>query len=200
MTARNWYTSLRAWTIANRTDIAVVAAITLLAAVLRLWDLGTVPLGLHGDEAWTGIDARRILDEGSIGPYVGSALGQPTGPLYVTSLLFRIMPETTYTIRFAMAIAGIATIPAAYLCFATMFNRTVAAIAALFLCVMMWHLHLSRTGFMVVWWPLAEMLTLWLLWQGFRTRGIWLFLLAGAAHGLGVYTSTRTCSSCRCRS
>jgi 4-amino-4-deoxy-L-arabinose transferase-like glycosyltransferase len=184
-----WGDTLRAWAVANQTDIAIVSAITLLAALLRLADLGTVPLGLHGDEAWTGIDARRILDEGSIGPYVGSALGQPTGPLYWTALLFGLgVPETTLGIRFSMALIGIATIPTAYLAFATMFNRTVAAIGALILAVMMWHLHLSRLGFMVVSWPFMEMLALWLVFVAIRRKSLWLFLAAGAAHGLGVYS------------
>jgi len=173
---------------AARVDIAIVLAITLLAAVLRLWHLGSVPAGLHGDEAWTGLDARRILREGWIGPYVGSALGQPTGPLYFTALLFRFMPETTFTVRFSIALFGIATVPLMYLAFAAMFNRTVAAFSALLLTVMMWHLHLSRTGFMVTTWPFMEMLVLWLLWVAMRRRSGWLFVLAGAAHGLGVYS------------
>jgi 4-amino-4-deoxy-L-arabinose transferase-like glycosyltransferase len=173
---------------AARVDIAIIAAITLLAAVLRLWHLGSVPAGLHGDEAWTGLDARRILREGWIGPYVGSALGQPTGPLYFTALLFKFMPETTFTVRFSMAIFGIATVPVMYLAFAAMFNRTVAAFSALLLTIMMWHLHLSRTGFMVTAWPFMEMLVLWLLWTAMRRRSGWLFVLAGAAHGLGVYS------------
>src|ERR1700674_215736 len=90
------------WLYDNRVDIAIITAITLLAAVLRIWRLGTVPLGLHGDEAWTGLDARRVLREGWIGAYVPSAVGQPTGPLYFTALLFKFMPQTTFTLRLSM--------------------------------------------------------------------------------------------------
>ena len=172
----------------TRVDIAVVAAITALAAGLRFWHLGTVPLGLHGDEAWTGIDARRILHEGWIGVYVRSALGQPAGPLYVTALLFSFLPETTATARFSMALFGVATVPLAYLAFSSMFNRTVGAFSSLLLAVMMWHLHLSRTAFMVSAWPLTEVATIWLLWLALRRRRMWLFGAAGAVHGLGVYT------------
>jgi 4-amino-4-deoxy-L-arabinose transferase-like glycosyltransferase len=173
---------------AARVDLAIVAAITLLAAVLRTWHLGTVPLGLHGDEAWTGLDARRVLHEGWIGPYLMSAVGQPIGPLYFTALLFKFMPQTTFTLRFSMALFGIATIPLAYAAFATMFNRTVAAFASLLLAVMMWHLHLSRTGFMVVAWPFFEMAVLLALWHAMRLRSVALFGVAGALTGLGIYT------------
>lgn len=173
---------------ANRVDIVIVVALTLLAAVLRLWRLGVVPDGLHGDEAWTALDAQRVLREGWIGPYVTSALGQPTGPLYLTAALFKIMPETTFTARFSMAIFGIATIPIAYGAFALMYNRTVAAFGAALLTVMMWHLHLSRTAFMVVSWPFAEVLVLFALWLSMRRRSTRLLAVAGFMHGLGVYT------------
>jgi 4-amino-4-deoxy-L-arabinose transferase-like glycosyltransferase len=179
---------MKAWVLKNRVDIAIVVAITGLAAAMRVWSLATVPLGLHGDEALTGLDAQRILDEGWIGPYVGSALGQPTGPLYFTALLFTFMPESTFTVRFSMALFGIATIPMAYLAFAQMFNRTVAAFAILILAVMMWHLHLSRAGFMLNSWPFIEMAALAAIWFAMKKRTIPWFLLAGALVGLGVYS------------
>ncbi len=174
--------------VASRVDVAIVVAITLLAAVLRVWHLGSVPEGLHGDEAWTGLDARRVLDEGWIGPYLPSAVGQPIGPVYFTAFLFTFMPETTFTLRFSMALFGIATIPLMYAAFATMFNRRVAAFASLLLAVMMWHLHLSRTGFMVVSWPFMEMAVLLALWHAMRLRSYALFVLAGALTGLGIYS------------
>lgn len=169
-------------------DAAVIISITAVAAALRLWRLGSVPLGLHGDEAWTGLDARRILDEGWIGPYVISALGQPTGPLYATAALFKVLPQDTFTVRVSMAIFGIATIPLAYALFASMYNRTVAAFAALILTGMAWHLHLSRTGFMVTTQPFMEMLVLLVLWQALRRdRWPW-YAAAGALFGLGIYS------------
>lgn len=171
-----------------RTDLALVAALTLLAGLLRLWDLGAVPAGLHGDEAWTGLDAQRVLSEGWIGPYVLSALGQPTGPLYFTAALFSFLPDTTLTLRLSMALFGVATVPVAYLAFRSMFDATVATFAALLLAVMTWHLHLSRTGFMVTSWPFMEVLVLWLLWLALRRGSLPLFAVAGVLCGLGVYS------------
>lgn len=168
-------------------ELAVVLAITAMAAGLRLWALGTVPLGLHGDEAWTGLDAERILDEGWIGVYVLSALGQPTGPLYVTAGFFAFLPNSTETIRLSMALLGVLTIPIAYFAFRAMFDRLVATIAAAILTGLMWHLHLSRTGFMVTSWPLMEMLALGALWWAMRGRSWWQFAIAGIVLGLGVY-------------
>ena len=73
--------------------LLAVLAITLLAAVVRIYRIESFPPGLHGDEAWTGLDARRVLDEGWIGPYVASALGQPSGPLYWTAAVFKVLGD-----------------------------------------------------------------------------------------------------------
>lgn len=187
-TGRDLIATVRGAVFRGRADLALVAGLTLLAGLLRLWDLGAVPAGLHGDEAWTGLDAQRVLREGWIGPYVLSALGQPTGPLYFTAALFSFLPDTTLTLRLSMALFGVATVPVAYLAFRSMFDATVATFAALLLAVMTWHLHLSRTGFMVTSWPFMEMLVLWVLWLALQRRSLPLFAVAGALGGLGVYS------------
>jgi len=162
--------------------------LTLLAAGLRFWRLASVPLGLHGDEAWTGLDARRAVVDGWIGPYLLSALGQPIGPVYWTGLLFAFLPDTTWVLRGSMAFFGVLTIPLSYATFRVMFGRGVAGLAALLLCVMMWHLHLSRTAFMVQTWPFVEMAVLLALFAAIERRSLPLFAVAGVFAGFGVYT------------
>jgi hypothetical protein len=171
-----------------RVEVAIVAGLTLLAAALRLWQLDTVPLGLHGDEAWTGIDARRIVEERWIGPYLISALGQPIGPAYWTALLFSFLPDTTMVLRLSMAVFGVLTIPVSYFAFRVMFDNIVATFGAALLCVMMWHLHLSRTAFMVQTWPFVEVCVLLVVFVALKRRDLWLFAAAGAIAGAGVYT------------
>jgi 4-amino-4-deoxy-L-arabinose transferase-like glycosyltransferase len=170
---------------AGALPVLIVAA----AALLRLWRLDTVPLGLHNDEAWTGINARQVLSEGWIGPYLyPSGLGQPAGPVYVTALLFTVLPQTVFTLRMSMALFGIATVALTFAAVRAMFDRTTAVFAALLLASMPWHLHLSRTAFMVGAWPCVEMAVMWAL---FRTRARpspWRFAGVGVLIGLGVYT------------
>jgi 4-amino-4-deoxy-L-arabinose transferase-like glycosyltransferase len=167
----------------------MIIAITALAAFLRLWQLGDLPPGLHGDEGWTGIDAHRIMDEGWIGPYVPSALGQPSGPLYWTAIVLSIVGDGVFQVRFAMALLGIITIPVTYLAARVMFDsRRVALVSALMLAVMSWHLVYSRIAFMAVSWPLFEMLTVLFLFLALKLRNQLWFASAGLALGLGVYT------------
>ena len=170
---------------------ALPLAIVAIAALLRLWHLETIPLGLHGDEAITGMDAQRALHEGWIGPYLyPSALGQPAGPVYLTALLFKWLPQTTATLRGSMALFGVATVGFTYLAARAMFGRAVALVAAALLVALPWHLHLSRTAFMVNAWPAVQMAALWLLFVarargGSARRGF--FVAFGAVSGLGIY-------------
>lgn len=167
----------------------VPLGIVALAAVLRLVALATVPLGLHGDEAVTGMDARRVLTEGWLGPYLPySALGQPAGPVYGTALLFAVLPQTTATIRASMALFSIAAVLFTYLAARQAFDRGTAALAALLLTFMPWHLHLGRVGFMVNAWPCVQMAALWLVWRAGRRRRPLAAALAGVAIGLCPYT------------
>jgi 4-amino-4-deoxy-L-arabinose transferase-like glycosyltransferase len=169
-------------------DLLIVIGITLLAAALRLWRLDAIPPGLHGDEALTGLDAQRIQREGWIGPYVGSALGQPTGPLYWTALVLRVFGDGAFNVRLSMALLGIATIPMAYVAVRQMYDRRVALIATALLAVMTWHLAFSRTAFMVISWPLMELIVIGLLFAALKRASPWLFAAGGLALGLGIYS------------
>jgi len=163
-----------------------------VAAAVRLVALETVPLGLHGDEAITGLDMRRALRDGYLGPYLyPSALGQPAGPVYLSALLHVWLPPTTATLRAAMALLGVATVALTYLAGRAMFSRVVGLAAAALLATLPWHLHLSRTAFMVNAWPCVAMAAVWLLFRARRAPGrrrLRREALVGLVAGLGVYT------------
>src|SRR5438045_9389623 len=95
-------------------DFWIFVGIFLLGVCLRLYHLD-YPLGLHGDEAWSGIEARRILQTGWIGVWSPSALGQPTAPFYWTALIFKLFGGNLITLRFSFAIELILVLPFFYL-------------------------------------------------------------------------------------
>ena len=55
------------WANRNKAELTIVALLTVIAGILRVYRIVELPDGLHGDEALTGIDAMRILQEGWIG-------------------------------------------------------------------------------------------------------------------------------------
>lgn len=169
-------------------EVGVVLVITLIAGFIRIINLDAIPPGLHGDEALTGLDALRILKEGWIGPYVPSALGQPSGPLYWTALILKLGGANVFMIRFAMALLGIVTIPVAYMLYRTLFNKQTALWGTLLLTCSCWHLFYSRTGFMLISLPLAEMLCLLCLFKGLQRKQVIFFVFGGISAGAAIYS------------
>ena len=178
------------WISRNRLELAAVATLTVLAAFVRLYRLAEVPEGLHGDEAWTGLDAMRILQEGWIGPWSGSALGQPSGASYFASLVFGLADPTLFTLRLSMALLGVATIPISYVLFRIGFGRWVALFAAIALTFSFWHVFYSRVALPVIAMPLATTMASAAILAAFRSSTRWSWALAGALLGLGIYTYT----------
>ena len=165
-----------------------MALLTILAGIIRIYRVTELPVGLHGDEALTGIDALRIIEEGWIGPYVGSALGQPTGPLHFTALVFELSDPTTFTLHLSMALLGIATIPATYLLMRIGFGRWVALFAAAALTFSYWHVFFSRSAFMLISMPLMTTIAAAAILIALRSQTRWAWLIAGIVLGLGVYS------------
>ncbi len=189
---------IKEWARRNRWELMAVALLTVAAAFLRVYRLEEIPAGFHGDEALTGIEGLRILKEGWIGPYTSSALGQLTGPFYVTALVIWLLDASVFSVRLSMGLFGIATVPAAYLLLRIGFGRWVALFGTSALTVSYWHLHFSRLGFGVV--PLAFASTAAaaaLLWAmksydtgslEERRRNLWSWFAAGALLGLIPFT------------
>ena len=189
---------VKEWGRRHHWELMAVAILTVAAAFLRVYRLDEIPAGFHGDEAVTGIEGLRILQEGWIGPYTTSALGQLTGPFYLTALLIWLLDASVFSVRLSMGLFGIATVPAAYLLLRIGFGRWIALFGTSALTVSYWHLHFSRLGFGVV--PLAFASTAAaaaLLWAmksydagGLeeRRRNLWSWIAAGALLGLIPYT------------
>lgn len=172
----------------RHTDAVLLAAVTATAAAPRLWSLGALPRGVHGDEAQFAMDAQRVLDSGWIGVYTASALGQPAGIAYALAPGQWLFGATPLGARFGVALVSVLAAPLAYILFRFLAGRAVAAFAALLLAVSLWHVHLGRVAVPTALVPTSELLTLTFWALGLR-RGDWhWFLLAGASLGLGLYT------------
>lgn len=176
---------MRAWF--ARPESWVALLIVAGAAAVRVWNVADIPAGLHGDEAWTGLDARRVLAEGWIGPYVPSALGQPTGLLYPIAAMMGLMSDDIGTIRLAIALTGTAGVGFTYLAARAYEGREFAALAAALLAGMFWHLHGSRIGMMFISYPTMLMAGLAVQAWALHRRSIAASAAAGAVAGLGTY-------------
>lgn len=161
--------------------------IAVAAAVLRLWDLGSLPVGLHGDEAIWGMEADRILDDGSIGIYTRSALGQPTAPFYLGAIVIGLFGSSVWAIRLPAALAGVVTVVVLHRLVERRFGRAVALAAAAALAAMVWSLHFSRIAFGLAWWPLVVTATIAAFDRAATSSDPRWWIGAGALAASGVY-------------
>ncbi|BCM90634.1 hypothetical protein IAD21_02491 [Abditibacteriota bacterium] len=172
----------------KKLEIFLVVLLVLGAAWLRFGNLTTVPGGFHGDEATVGLEAQRILREGSIGPYSLAALGQPAGPLYLTALSVRFFGPTVWAVRAVSALLGTLTVLLLYLLLRRQRGRTVAMVGAFLLATLDWHIHFSRLSFPIISWPLCVVATTFAALEATRQQKAWLWGLAGALTGIGIYS------------
>ncbi|RYX82380.1 glycosyltransferase family 39 protein [bacterium] len=148
----------------------------------------------HGDEAIVGLEGERILREGSIGVYSPRALGQPTGPLYLTALSVGLFGSTIWAVRAVSALIGTITVGVFYLMLrrhaggTESEKRVVALLGAAFLATSQWHLHYSRIGFPLISWPLCALLMIWGALEAAKHKQARWWCVAGVLTGLGIYS------------
>ena len=185
--------------LSRRAELLLLAAITALAAFLRLYRLGALPPGDGHDVAMYGVDALQIL-AGARPIFLESNFGREPLFSYLVALAYRFTDPGAYGIHLVSALAGIATVPAVWLAARELFANArrgalgyLPLLAAFLSAVSYWHLNWSRVGLRVILVPLFAALIVFALWRGFatdrpvRSRGGW-FLVAGALLGLSLYT------------
>ncbi|OIP58193.1 MAG: hypothetical protein COX79_04805 [Candidatus Levybacteria bacterium CG_4_10_14_0_2_um_filter_36_16] len=133
----------------------VLISIVLLASLLRLYNIGVNPPGVHADEADTGYSAYSILKTGltQYGEFNLLALGEFNGgthpPLYTYILipLISLFGLNIVIERMPAVIFGILTIPIFYYLIKRLsFSEPVARLGALLMALNPWHIFISRQG------------------------------------------------------
>ncbi len=167
----------------TKTELLIFLILLLLGAALRLYALNVYPAGFHGDEAWTGLEARRILQHGFIGFWSPAALGQPSLMFYWTAIIFKFFGSTITTTRMSFTILNIFWIPFFYLVVRFLFNKNIAIIATLLLVTGYAPLALSRRADLVaVNFTFFPAIFFFLLAQ--KTKKYFYFVLTGIFLGL----------------
>jgi 4-amino-4-deoxy-L-arabinose transferase-like glycosyltransferase len=170
-----------------------MGTILVVAAMLRLPMLGSVPNGLFLDEASRGYDAYALVLTGADQygvrwPLFAEGIDDYTPTLYTMLVVPSVaaLGLTETAVRLPAALAGLLTVYVAYLCGTRLFGKVAGLIGAALVAISPWHILPSRTGAEWVLLPLFLAAGVWLLLRG-RTHGPSL-LLAGATLGVGLYS------------
>ena len=141
----------------KKKTLTLLLLITLLAACLRLWQLGVVPPALFGDELDVGYHAYSILTTGKdysgqfLPTYIRS-LAEWRAPLFIYSAVpfIKFLGLNEIGVRASAVFFGVLGIFFIYLLVKELFdNQRLALLAALLLAICPWHLHYSRAAYEV---------------------------------------------------
>ena len=164
--------------------------ITLLALLLRLPFLETVPGGLHIDEMGVaGYSALHIFppDALTINPFHTGASSQPVLYHYLIRLSFSLFGYSIFGLRISSVLVGTAAILATYGVVVVFANRQTAVITIALLSTYHYHIHWSRIGLNNIWDTLWVPLVLFLFVWGYRRDWSGGAVLSGIALGLSQY-------------
>jgi len=134
-----------------------LVTILVVAAFLRLWQLGAVPVGVTNDELGYIYNAYSVAKTGSnvFGEHLpfltwmikGSFPFLPV-PIYFSVPFFWAFPLSAFTGRLPAAILGIIDVYLLYILVQQLFQkRNLALLSAFFLAISPWHLHFSRSAY-----------------------------------------------------
>jgi len=171
-----------------RWEILALAAILIVAAWLRLYQLSNVPPGLTHDEANNAHDAAAVLD--GVRPlYFSTGYGHEPLYTYLVALVSTPGGVTDVTLRLTTALCGLGVILGSYLLARRAFNPWVALITAIGLALSFWPVFSHRQGLRSVTLPLLFVPAVSFLWRGISDRGRprdW--VIAGLLAGSSFYT------------
>jgi 4-amino-4-deoxy-L-arabinose transferase-like glycosyltransferase len=178
----------------------------LIAAGLRLWQIGTLPPGLHYDEAADTIIAQQIARGESAPIFVAAYTGKEVLFFYWAALWMKLIGPSVFAMRLAAAMLGVLTVAVTYWTVRELFaprlsrrerppaggrwagGEGVALLATIFIATSFWHVLMSRIGFRSISEPFLQALALAALFRGWRlNRWRWI-TIGGALIGLNLYT------------
>ena len=175
----------------DKKTIIFLLLILVIAGFFRLWQLGSIPPGLHPDQAANGLDALLILD-GHNSPFFERGQGREALYLYLLAGSIGLFGVGIWQTHLVSALIGILTVIFTWFLAKKLFNRRVAFFAAFFLAGSAWHITLSRTGFRAILIPLLSTLFFYFAYltlkETSKKKRIIFAVLSGISFGLGFYT------------
>jgi 4-amino-4-deoxy-L-arabinose transferase-like glycosyltransferase len=178
--------------------------VIVIAIVLRFYQLGDVPVGLHRDEAFLGYNAYSLLKTGMdmtghVFPlHFESFLHSPAGYAYASLPFIALFDLSAFSVRFASALFGVISVGIIYLLVRELFYKqkerhVIALLTSLLFALVPWHLNLSRTATESVLVLCLFLLGLWLYLLAVRVKKSWLVVLSVLSFSvtLTLYQSPR---------
>jgi len=185
-TQQKW-TSLLRGLLAHRAEVVAVAVVCTLAVVMRLWRLGDLEPGMHGDEGEAGLEALNILNGKWMSPFMPGWFNQSGFFYWSIAIGLKLFGTGLAGLRSFSTFSGLVTVLFLYLLARELFGARVAVLATGLLSVQSAHLIFSRQEFSNITTPMFLTIAFYFLVVGLRTRSHGHFVLSGLAAGFALY-------------
>ncbi len=180
--------------IIKRKILILFSLILFIGSILRLYQLGSVPLSLTWDEVALGYNAYSIFETGK--DEFGATLPvvmrsyDDYKPAFYTYLIipsYKVFGLNEFSVRLPSALMGIATLVSVYFLLKKLFKREDIALLTMFiLAISPWHIQMSRVAFESnVGLALNVFAATFLL---YGLKRYWMIVLAALFAGLSVHT------------
>ena len=151
----------------RKRHIWLILAITLLAFVLRLWQLGHMPPGWRDDELINSLVISQKVLDGDLVVYYPDASGHEALYHALNAAFLGLFGANWLGIRLLSAFLGTLAVPLTYQLGRKLFDRRVGLTAAAGLAVSFWGLMYARFGLRHVTMPVLILAAFYFFWRGF---------------------------------
>ncbi|MEJ5312284.1 MAG: glycosyltransferase family 39 protein [Anaerolineae bacterium] len=145
-----------------------LAALLLVAFLLRAVALERIPANFGGDEGTQLVDSLNLVARPLDNPFATGWYSVPTMSFLAYGAAMRVFGATVAGGRMLSALAGTFTVLTTFLLARALGGRRVGWVAALLLAVSHYHIHFSRLASNQIFDPLIGTLALWLVWLALR--------------------------------
>jgi sugar lactone lactonase YvrE len=171
-------------------ELALLVGITLVGLFLRTYKVMDIPYGVWYDEADSALETLHIMGGAPFHPAAFRYQGNPSFYYQLISLAFKLLGSNLAAVRITTLFLGTLAIPAFYPLAKLLFGQRTALLATFFLTISRWHFNFARFGMANISATIFEVLALYFLYRGLRTRRWADFGLAGLLLGGGLHTYT----------
>jgi 4-amino-4-deoxy-L-arabinose transferase-like glycosyltransferase len=184
-----------AYVLTRRHAHALLLLILFVAALLRLYQISSVPPGLFPDEAMNGNTALQALETGHFAVFYPDNHGQEGLYINIVAPFVLFFGNHPWTVRLPSTIFGILTVWGIYCLGAEMFSMPIGLLASFFSATSFWHIDISRVSGRAIAAPFFLVWALYALFVGIRRARqhqpyLAAVLTAGVVYGLGFHTYT----------
>lgn len=188
----SWYDKRQTWQ--KFSSFLPLLGILILAFVLRSYQLTTLPSFVHGDEAWIGIEAKKIvLSNFHVDMFRLGWYEYPQLTFLLAAIPMKLFGISLFSLRFSSVLLGILSLALCYVIVQTFRNKKEAVVATLLMTCSHLHIHFSRIGTHYMQGLVFIEVSLLFFLLAIKQKRAFLILLAGVCTGLGfhVYLSAR---------